>query len=785
MIQNKLIHVNYLNLGCSISILLFQTSAVYAGSVNRCKELFSTSHKIHIGSEFHQGDAAEKNNYFSPAKLPNTQTGDIKISINAEQSETPDVRLPSKGGTIGSPWIDPKRSDKIPNFFKRVNTKEYQNSLQPNVSLLTELNAKLPFLLENFLRDYTQSHPQSPYLEFLFQISKSLHSSPSKLEFREGNDPIFATLPQDRIAATLIGKPGAPIIFNQDLMTWGEFQTLDLKKIHFSGSFMANELNVQTAPASLLTALEYHAKDTDFARSTNINGLISWLGILLHERAHQIGMKDSEPITPDHLAAEFQTYLTKQIVEFQVETETKTHPWLKVIQFLPHPQGWKGDFIVIDLNGARSIQKDIIQWLKQAYPELNAQQSWFENVRIQTSSKWDVFSYSMPFILRGDLMIEKLTKNATTEATEVGVVKRDAELILFFGAENTIANSNFNNSKWAIEGNKPEQTFGPQQESLVQLRLFSPGTSPQHNPNLIMKTPWPKLKLKPTEPWQLLLETDHLPQNLIPLSGSTRFNVRPSNLRNNVWLREGEEPIQITGRWENIGSKTFLHGEFKPKVPLLPGTYFITSVIGQFKNSDTNKVVTLEIPTTDRISIEVQPSTTATPTATNSSLTTLQPLELKRFGTVIVKEVDRTDQIRWMPLNVGFDLTWTDHTTPIRIPKRIAGWIPVPFVFNRPVNPKRIWLHGTAHVKDATGKDLSFLFSGPLEELSNIAKLSRVYQNSTNETVMELKLHQPMRVNNFEFVKWYFQGMTVVEENFAVSYQRLQFYFGRHGEKQK
>lgn len=177
------------------------------------------------------------------------------------------------------------------------------------------------------------------------------------------------------------------------------------------------------------------------------------------------------------------------------------------------------------------------------------------------------------------------------------------------------------------------------------------------------------------------------------------------------------------------------------------------------------------------MSVEVQSS--ASSTATGSTPVAPIPLELTRFGTMMVKEVDRSDQIRWMPLNVNVDLTWTDHTTPYRIPQKIAGWVPVPFVFNRPVNPKRIWLHGTAQVKDAQGKDLSFLFSGPLEELSNIAQFSRVYQNSTHETVMELKIHQPLRVNNFEFVQWYIHGMTVVEENFAVSYQRLQLYFGR------
>jgi hypothetical protein len=426
--------------------------------------------------------------------------------------------------------------------------------------------------------------------------------------------------------------------------------------------------------------------------------------------------------------------------------------------------------LVFDLNGVRDLAPDVTRWVGQAFPELKVRRSWLANVHVMPSSKWDVFNWASPMIMRAQLMLEKAPEAGQSAPT---LLKREVELILFFGADGITQSKDFNSPLWTQKGDQLEMIAGPQRESLVQLRLLPSGSADWAQHPITLRSRWPNLTVKPLDSWQLMLETDALPKELEPM-GAT-LNIRPRSLRHNVWFRN-EEPIQLKARWENVGGKNLLHAEFKPNGAVKPDTYFVESIVGQFKNTTSGKTVTLDLKTLDRMSITVE---TSEPDGAGRVNQASDDLDLIRFGTMMVKVVGR-DEIRWQPLNMNlnFNLNLKSPANPIGQPQVIGAWVPVPFVFNRSFKPSNLWLHGSAIVKDKTGKELSLLFSAPLADLPMIAKDKRVYQNKDGETVMELMIHRPLQINNLEFVKWYVAGMTVIEDSLQVSYHRVHFYFG-------
>lgn len=765
----------------SVLVLLILSSFCNLARANFCKKLFNNLTQININSEFGYGDAANKSDYVLMSNMETMKSGYIELNIKAEESDTPSIQLPNSGGVVGKPFINKKNANPDPGFQNLLKTEKYQNSLEPSVILIEKLNEILPNFLKSFLAQIDTLNVSPELTPYFYQLVDSMVKNPSKIELSNSNDSIFKGLPADRIAATRIGDLGSPIYLNIDMLRWGDFRQVNIKtEVAFGGSAMGRELREDLERQGDPRILQYTFNDKLMEQNSSIEGLMTWFGILLHEKAHQIGLKDNGNITPDQLAVHFQQFVKKQIIEHRVEIKDDYHPWLKVIQILPQRDGWKGDLLMLDGNGVRSLTPDILEWLNQAYEnKLNAKQVWFENLRVKASSKWDIFSLSSPFILQGELMIEKFQQQVGEGKSTV--VKRDAELILFFGSEDKVANVLFNRSSWTDKGENPELIYGPKHESLVQLRLMPAGTNYYRGEDFMMSAPYPNLKVHPGESWKLFLKSDNkFPEGLEPVSVS--FNIRPSQLRHNVWFRE-RAPIQIEGRWEMLGGQILLHGEFKPQKAVVPGSYSVDSIYGIFLDKYKGKNVSLEIKTNNVMTIEVTASQTST-IAGASVYQVPEPLVLKRFGTYMVKEISREDDIRWLSLDSGFELTWKDNNKPLSQPEKIAGWVPVPFVFNRTVQPKNIWLHGTATVRDTQGKEFSFLYSGLLEELSAMVKFSRVYQNSANETVMELKIHYPLKLNGFRFVRWNIAGMTVIEENLQVSYQRLQFYFGEQREKQ-
>jgi hypothetical protein len=706
------------------------------------------------------GEASEEQNFVIDFTGPNVN---LKVDIGAKQSDTPHIRMENKGGIIGDAFIDPKRSKHVPDFKKKFDNPEYHNQIHPAKSVLQELAQSLTFLLDDFLQT-PDAKSLNPELQIAYgKIMSILSRSTPSIVLRPSSDPIFQHLPKDRVAATRINEPGAPIFFNKDLMAWGEYRIVDFNKLNFGPSKMGTMLNSNVENADHPFTLQFDPIDNTFSEQTTKASLITWTRLLMHELGHQVGLTDDDGLTPDQLAAPLEAFLERQLQVHELELEQQAHPWVKVIEIQSTQNPGRNRLLALDLNGLTDLTPSIRRWVHQFYPDLKAQQAWLSDLHLQSSSGWDVFNLATPFILNGKLMIQK---------QEGALLRRDAELILFYGAENSIAVSNFNQSAWAREGLSPELIYGPEHESIMQLRLLPVGTEALRQFQVVMSSRWPHLQVKATERWQLMLETDTLPQELEPLSA--KFNVRPSELRHNVWLRQ-EEPIQLAGRWETVSGKNFLHLDFQPGTPIKPGMYFIETIEGEFKNRETGKRVNLEIKTTDRLSVTVVPDPSPSPSAAAAPI---EPLVLKRFGTVMVKVVDRKDELRWMPLNADITLTWRDHRNPLAKTEIIAGWVPVPFVFNRPFNPKHLWLHGSAVVKNASGQEMALLFSGPLEQLPMVVRSKRVYQNKAKETVLELEMHRPLTLNNFEFVKWHLAGMTVVEDNLDVSYQRLHMYFG-------
>ncbi len=739
-----------------ISVLCLPMASLGAFS---CREVLDYMTSIYIGSELGIGEASEEKNFVIDLNGPNV---DLNLDISAVQSKTPHIIMENKGGVIGNIFIDPKRSKDIPDFKKKVGDPEYHNQIHPAKSVLQELTQSLTFLLDDFLQSPKSQNLDPDLLIAYGKIMGILSQGTPPIVLRPNTDPVFQHLPKDRIAATRINEPGATIYFNKDLLTWGEYRIVDFNKLKFGPSKMGSLLNSNDENDGHLSTLQFDPFDVPFSEQTSKTSLISWIRLLIHELGHQVGLTDDSGLTPDQLAAPLESFFERQIQIHELELEQKRHPWAKIIeiQSLQNPGRYR--LLALDLNGLTDLTPSIRRWVQQIYPDLKAEQVWMSNLHIKSSSGWDVFNLATPFILSGKLMIKK----------QVGtLLQRDAELILFYGAENSIADSNFNQSTWAREGLSPELIYGPEHESIMQMRLLPLGTDSLQKFQFVMHSQWPQLRVKPSEQWQMMLESDSLPRELEPLSA--KFNVRPSKLRHNVWFRH-EEPIQLAGRWETVGGKTFLHLEFQPGTPIKPGPYFIETIEGEFKNRETGKRVTMEIKTSDRLSVTVVPE----PNPSEASVAPEEPLVLKRFGTMMVKVVDRKDELRWIALNANIHLTWQDHKNPLAKTEIISGWVPVPFVFNRPFNPKHLWLHGSAVVKNANGQEVSLLFSGPVEQLPMVVRGKRVYQNKSKETVLELEMHRPLTLNNFEFVKWNLTGMTIVENNLDVSYQRLHMYFG-------
>jgi hypothetical protein len=754
-----------------LSLLTIQSVA----SVYTCKLALQKNLKIFIGSELGYGDASEPSKFVTLDLFVAGRDADLQINLKAEMSDSPAIRVENKGGIIGETFVDPKRSIDTPNFLRKVRTVQYQDSLQPSVSLLNKMAKNLPGLLGDFLQSAAATGTPAEFHDEIAKILEVLSNKIPIIELRSRDDEMFRQLPNDRLAATQIGVKGAPIFFQKELMSWGRFNIIEFNNIEFGPSAMGKLLEKDRDKLNQPATVEFIPDPSKIGRSTEHNEMLSYLRILIHELGHQIGLLDHGKITPDMVAASIQKYLEQQTMQYRFQLQDKEHSWINVLHFMPKTNYWEGALLVLDSNGARDLNPEIQKWVRQAFPDLSMSRSWLANVRLRSSSPWDIFSLSSPMILNAELMIEKEPSPANLESS---MVKRDIEIILFYGAENSVAAENFNKSSWTTEGPAPELISGPSHESLVQMRLLPVGTADLRKYNVRATSRWPEIKVKPKEPWRLFLETLELPKDLEPVTA--HFNIRPKELRHNVWFRE-EEPIQIPGHWESIGGRILLHGLFQPSKEIKPGIYVVESIIGEFRKAGQEKLVKLEIKTSDRLSVEVvsEPDSNIGSSSENPRLGESNILELKRFGTIMVKVINREDQLRWIPLHANVELTMKLPNSPSAQKQRVAGWVPVPFVFNRPFNPKSLWLHGTAIVIDRAGKEFAFLFSGPLEQLGNIARLKRIYQNKLGETVLDLSIHHPLTYNGFEFKRWSFAGMTVVEDNLDVSYQRLHFTFGR------
>lgn len=797
--------------------LSFVGASVQAVASQACIKALHPTVKIYVGSDFGMGDASEPETY---ATLSQVQQGasagstvgagggqgkqSIDVKLDAKQSDSPDIEIPPKGGLIGERFVDPKRNGKeIPDFSENVKRPEYRDALHPALSLLKGLQAQMAPLIEGYLAEIHGSEkphndePSTQANSLLLQkngtiagsprsiaefakILSLLHTLPPKIELRSGDDPIFKSLPEDRIAATRIGELGAPIVFNRDLLAWGEFSLFDLSHLKFGpssiGKLFVDDLTKMKEPQ----VLEFHENTEKLATDTSREALLGWYRILLHELAHQIGLTDTGAVTPDQIAAQFQSYLERQIEVFQFDLGKKEHPWVKVIQIRPTSPTAQGALLLLDSNGVKDFAPQIRGWLNQRFPSLKAERVWFSELRVTPSPGWDVFNWAAPMTLRGTLMIEGASPSAGTAAP---LRRREVELTFFIGSDSRLEDPNYNSETWSNHGNAPELITGPKKESLVQLRLLSPESAQFQGRLPVLKTPYPRLKFNPEERWQLMFEVDSTPEELDLVSAVV--NIRPRAFRHNVWFRE-EEPIQLEARLEAVGGKVYLHASLDPQRPIKAGQYVVEKVIGTFRrkeegpSSGKQKLVSLEMKSQERMIIEVNDGAQSAEASKPSLAERTEGLSLKRFGTLMVKIVDPKDDIRWFPLNMNLAMTWKNNAIPSSPKQVIASWHPVPFVFNRPFNPRHLWIHGSVVVKDQKGKEMSLLFSGALKDLPMLVSENHVYQNKAGETVLELKMHRPLRVNNFEFVRLYVAGMTVVEDNLDVSYHRVHFYFGEN-----